>query len=298
MTERSSELAYPKHVSEDVDLLARALGVAGRVVLFLDYGGTLVPAGRAPRTRPRREVLGKLRQIAGDETFSVFVVSRRCVAELSELVRVPRIGFVGQGGFEIKRDHEPTFFPIDPDVAGGVIGDLERSAFDCLSCFPGVAVENRGFSLAVELPDGDEDAAREASQRFMALIREMDSRRQLEVFYSARAVEARLSGWNKGHAVSHILNDEDEIETLAIYVGDDVSDEDAFQAVSQWSSPGEPEPSWAPPALDEDDDMPPRGITVLVADHPRPSGATLFVRGPSEVYQFLSSLAAVAASVL
>jgi trehalose-phosphatase len=243
-------------------------------------------------------VLKKLGQIAGEDAFSVFVVSRRCVAELSELVNVPGVNFVGQGGFEIKRGDEPTYFPVDPRVAGGVIQDLEHGAMGCLACFPRVKVENRGFTVAIRLPDRDEDAAREASQRFLALVREMDSRRQLEVFYREGAVEARLSGWNKGHAVSHILSDEDVVETLAIYVGDDFTDEDAFEAVTEWSNLDEPEPSWAPPDIDEDDELPPRAITVLVADSPRPSGASLFVRSPKEVYEFVSSLAAVASSIL
>ncbi len=168
----------------------------------------------------------------------MFVVSRRCVADLDELLAVPDIGFVGQGGFEIRGADGDVFFPVDPAVTGSLIRDLERGATEHLACFPGVEIENLGCTLSVKLPCDECRVAREATQRFVSLVREIDSRRQLEVLYDRSAVDVRLSGWHKGHAVRHILADADRDDTLAIYLGDDVTDEDAFVAVGEWSRAG------------------------------------------------------------
>lgn len=299
MIPSAPELAYPKHVSEELDLLARALGSAAEVFLFLDYGGTLVPGSRGVSPRPPPELRSKLEQLAGEDAFSVFVVSRRCVAELDELLGVPKLGFVGQGGFEIRGADGAVFFPVDPAITGSLIRELERDAVQHLACFPGVEIENLGCTLSVKLPCGERRVAREATQRFVSLVREIDSRRQLEVLYDQWAVDVRLSGWHKGHAVRHVLADADQDETLAIYIGDDVTDEDAFVAVGEWSRPEDEDGPWdVPPIDDDEDDWSPGALTVLVADRPRPSAASLFVRSPKEVYEFLSSLAAVASSIL
>jgi trehalose-phosphatase len=303
MIPSASELAYPKHVSEEVDLLARALGSAGEVFLFVDYGGTLVPdGGDGIARRPSRAVRAKLEQLANEAAFSVFVVSRRCVSQLERLVDVPDVGFVGQGGFEIRGADGDAFYPVDPAVAGRLVRELEARAAEEMARFDGVRVENLGCTLSVQLPCDECRVAREATQRFVSLVNEMDERRQLEVLLDRAAVYVRLAGWHKGHAVRHLLAGADQDEALAIYLGDDVTDEDAFEAVGEWSRPDGPDGPWVVPPMDEMDEGefygPPGGLTVLVAERPRPSAASLFVRNPKEVYEFLSSLAAVASSLL
>jgi trehalose 6-phosphate phosphatase len=299
MIPSAPELAYPRHVSEEVDLLARALGSAAEVFLFLDYGGTLVPGSRGESPPPTPELRSKLGQLAQEDAFSVFVVSRRRVADLDELLGIPELGFVGQGGFEIRGDDGDVFFPVDPAITGSLIRELERGAVEHLACFQGVEIENLGCTLSVKLPRDECRIAREATQRFVSLVREIDSRRQLEVLYDHSAVDVRLSGWHKGHAVRHILADADRDDTLAIYLGDDVTDEVAFEAVGEWSLSDYEGGPWDMPPIDDDDGFwSPGALTVLVAESPRPSAASLFVRNPKEVYEFLSSLAAVASSIL
>ena len=48
----------------------------------------------------------------------------------------------------------------------------------------------------------------------------------------------------------------------------------------------------------EEEEEPPHALTILVAERPRPTMASLFVRGPHEVYEFLSSLAAIASALM
>ena len=86
-------------------------------------------------------------------------------------------------------------------------------------------------------------------------------------------------------------------ESLAIYLGDDVTDEEVFEAIGQWAESSEEELSWFTGPDDEDEEVA-RALTILVADEPRPTAATLFVRNPKEVYEFLSSLAAIASTLL
>ncbi|MBN2564168.1 MAG: trehalose-phosphatase [Candidatus Eisenbacteria bacterium] len=299
MVVKVAGLAYPRHVSEEVDLLARALGSAAEVYLFLDYGGTLVSGAPGSDATPDEGVRAKLEQLGNEDSFSVFVLSGRTVGELDALLGVDNIGLIGQRGFEIRRAYSETEYPVDPELQGDIINHLELNAHRALDSFLGISIENRGFALTIRFGrEVDKKKCREASQIFLRLVRELDTHGKIETLFGECTVEARIAGWHKGNAVSHILRGADMEDSLAIYIGDDVTDEDAFEAVREWADDdlqGEP---WMMTGDSEDDEEPPHSLTILVAGHPRPSMASLFVRGPNEVYEFLSSLAAIASALM
>jgi trehalose 6-phosphate phosphatase len=295
---KATGLSYPKHVSEEVDLLARALGAAGSVYVFLDYGGTLAPGVPGETINPDPGVLAKLEQLGGEDSFSVFVLSGRTVEELDSLLGVENIGLIGQRGFEIRREYSKIEHPVSPESLGGLIHHLELDAHGKLSCFRGVSIENRGFALTLHLNSRDPALDREASREFLRLVRALDKHRQLEILYGDKTVEARMAGWHKGDAVNHILKSADVEDSLVIYVGDDVTDEEAFGAVREWAELDDVSEPWFMPGDDGEEEEPPHALTILVAERPRPTMASLFVRGPHEVYEFLSSLAAIASALM
>ncbi len=300
MIVRAQSLSYPKHISEDVDLLAMALGSAAHLYLFLDYGGTLVPGAAERGTSPGLDVLDMLEQLCEVESCSVFIVSGRTVRELqSAMDHIPNLGFVGQGGFEIRRPDGPTVHPVDPGTADTLLHHLELEAHRCLGPCPQIEIENRGFAITLHLNCDDRAAERSATQYFVGLVRELDVNRQLEVLYGDGVVEARVAGWHKGDAITHIRADADPNETLAIYIGDDVTDEYAFEALSLWSGDGEEDKPWFVPESDEEDDeVIPRALPILVAPEPRPTTASLFVRGTGEVHEVLGARVAIATTLL
>lgn len=293
MVTKVEGLAYPKHVTEDADTLARALNDAFAVHLFLDYGGTLVANGSGRRARPEPHVRRKLARLCRSDAFSVYVMSSRSVHELRDLLGVPGLGLIGQGGLEIWEDGGPLEHPVDIKYVEQLLHHLELDAHRCLGECPGVSVENKGFSLRLDTTTSELPVAREATHCFETLVRALDTSRHLEVFYGDSVMEARLAGWHKGHAIEHVLRSAEE-DTLALYIGDDVTDEDAFESVTTWDTGGEPLSPWYIPAGEEPDDDPPGAFGILVSERPRPSHASLYVRNPHEVYEFLSSLETIA----
>lgn len=187
-------LSYPRHVSEEVDLLAQALGTAERVFLFLDYEGTLVPGARGADDRPSAAVVRKLDQLARVDSFSVYVVSDRSVGEIKKLLGLQRIGYIGQRGLEISGPGRPTTYPIDPDSVSQMIHRLELEAHRWIGTTTEAVFENRGFALAMRHVSVASSSAREASLRFARMVRELDTERTLEILYGDGVVEARVAG--------------------------------------------------------------------------------------------------------
>ena len=296
MIVRSVELAYPRHVSEEVDLLAEALSGAAHVFVFLDYSGTLVPNARERDVRPHPDVLRKLAQLASVQSFSVFVMGEQTVRELKDMVGIAGVGYIGQRGCEICEVGGPTFYPVGPEDLDTLVRRLELEVHRRLDSYPGVRVENRGFALAVHYGDLAAHAADGLSGIVADLVRRLDLQGRLEILYGDGVIEVCLSGWHKGDAVGYILGRAAAEESLAIYLGDDVTDEEAFETVDSWSENSPGGSPWFMPS-DEEDDVT-RSLTILVAGEPRPTAAMLFVRSPQEVYEFLSSLAAIASTLL
>ena len=75
-------------------------------------------------------------------------------------------------------------------------------------------------------------------------------------------LEFRVPGRNKGYAVEKVLS-ESGSNTVAAYLGDDITDEDAFKSISG------------------------RGLSVLVRDKMRATCADLWIEPPDEMIAFL-----------
>ncbi|MFH1501774.1 MAG: trehalose-phosphatase [Candidatus Eisenbacteria bacterium] len=298
MAVRTTNLSYPRHVSEEIDLLSRALGGAYRVFLFADYGGTLVPHGDGDDPCPTDDLLRRLEQLSHVESFSLYVSSGRPIAELDELLGLDDVGLIGQSGFEIRKPGGETTHPVDVGGVGQLLQHIELEAHGCLCEHPEVEVVNTGYSISLKHGSCDCDTARSATHCFSGLVRSLDTHGQLEVLYNRRTVEARMAGWRKGDAVGHVLRDANIEDTLAIYIGDDVTDEEAFEALGAWSGDKADDSPWFIGDPDDDDDFVPRALPILVSPSPRPTTASLFVRGPHEVYEFLSSVTAIASALM
>lgn len=298
IVERTADLGYPHHIDDGVDFLARAIAPASRIILFMDYGGTLVPDISGPGLAPPRPVLKRLRQLARTESIETYVMSGRTVAELSGLLNVPGVGLIGQRGLEMRSPGGPVYHPLDPNASGGLVHHLELDAHRRLGVDESVVIENRGFSIVLRSAARDARVPDATIESFVSLVREVDSMKTLEVLYGDGTVEARLSGWSTSDAIRSILDDEDPEETLAICVGDHVADESCFEVVDEWSRGGDDESPWYIADEDDDEEEPPRAVTILVSPRPRPTFASLFLRDPDEVHEFISALASVTSALL
>jgi len=224
----------PSPLLEALDEVGAAIGTARRLAVFLDFDGTLSPIvaspGLARLPDATREALARLTQ---REDCTVSIVSGRSLVDVRERVALDGIIYAGNHGLEIDgaglQFEEPVAVALRTDV-GGTVGSL----LPLLSRIPGALVEPKGLTATVHYRlVGPED--RDEVER---IVRQLvpEDHPSLVVVSGKMVWEIRPRvSWNKGKAVGWIrrrLGLGSDVAT-AFYLGDDRTDEDAFEEVGR-----------------------------------------------------------------
>ena len=231
-------------------------------VIMLDYDGTLAPFN----VRPERAVLYPevrtvLESIVAAGGTRVVVVSGRPAHELVPLLPLAnRPEIWGSHGWE-------RLFPdgrrIVEEPAAQARDALERAAAAVCRIIPdGARLETKLASIALHWRGIPESLAQSLRDRALASWQPFARASLLELLPFDGGLELRAVGCNKQVAVKAVLAETEERCAIA-YLGDDVTDEDAFRAVRA------------------------RGIGVLVRAQFRPTEADVWLEPPHELVAFL-----------
>lgn len=225
MAERSRIAALPDALDQLETVLARV--GRHRPIVFCDYDGTLAPIVENPSDavmpEPTRRSLERLARVA-----PVVIVSGRDLDDVRQLTGLAQVWYAGSHGFDVagpngEREQHATEYLPDLDSAEA---QLRRR----LESLPGSSVERKRFAVAVhyrrlpELRIPEVEAAVDAVAASHGRLRRTGGKR---VFELRPAV-----AWDKGQAMLALLRVLDgDGDAVPIFVGDDVTDEDAFDAL-------------------------------------------------------------------
>ncbi len=187
-----------------------------RALLVFDFDGTLAPIVDVPDVAEMRAETRALLRVTS-LLYPCAVVSGRPRADVARRVEgIPLVAIVGNHGAEA------GFGPVDRELRREVEG-WARALQLALAGAPGVEVEEKGLSVGIHYRRApDRSWARRIA--LAAAARLPDAR----VFAGRAIVNVAPAGApDKGAAVAEILR---RIGARrALYVGDDVTDEDAFR---------------------------------------------------------------------
>lgn len=262
-----------RRMSEVPDAVARRLGDlldTEKASVLLDFDGTL--SAIVPDPAAATLVEGGAPALARlAEQCPVAIVSGRELADLRDRVGVDGLWYAGCHGFELQAPDGTTYVH---DAAPGAERALAAAAEELtrsLSAIEGILVEHKRFAVAVHY----RRVAPEHVGAVTAAVHAQAHQRGLRVTGGRKVVELRPDmDWDKGTALQWILGHL-VTPTLPIYVGDDLTDEDAFDAVEA------------------------EGISIVVRhdeNGDRRTAAHFALPGPEGVRSFLDELAVLLAA--
>jgi trehalose 6-phosphate synthase/phosphatase len=182
----------------DFSALAARLRNARRLVLLLDYDGTLVPLADTPElAKPDAALLDLLRELGNERTISVHVVSGRSRESIEAWLGELPVGLWAEHGFW--RRHLGTMkwqsaFRVNRDWMERVRPLLERATWNTA----GSLVEDKGDSLAWHYRMSDPLQAIEQAQELRTRISEMFGSETVDTIGGSKVIEVRPRGVHKG----------------------------------------------------------------------------------------------------
>lgn len=231
-------------------------------VLMLDYDGTLAPFEIRPeRATPYPGVREALETVIEEGGTRVVIISGRRAAEVVPLLALKRHPEIWGGhgwerllpNGELHAQEPPPAVKVSLEEAEEAIAEAVRSGGRLERKRASLALHWRG--LPVLTAAKVQSAAREAWTPF-------SEDRGVQLLPFDGGIELRAQGCNKQHAVKAVLSQTTGDSVIA-YLGDDITDEDAFVAVK------------------------PRGLAVLVRPELRNTEADVWLRPPHELITFL-----------
>lgn len=259
-------------MSDLVRLLAWAgewLAGPGSILLMTDYDGTLTPIVDDPSDAVlSAQTRQDLARLACSPRGRVAVISGRGLEDLQARVALADIIYAGCHGLEVAG---PNLTFRHPDAVAqqpmlGAVGEILVRRAPSVS---GMRVEVKGLAVAVHYRHVAADEIRRVESELARAIRQQGSR--LKIFHGSKVIEVLPQvAWTKGECAQWIherLQASLPGPTLWLYLGDDWTDEHAFEVLSG------------------------QALTIRVGNAVPASKAAYRLRDVSEVHQLLAVLA-------
>lgn len=237
--------------------------------LFLDYDGTLSPIVKHPEDAViSKEIKEALIQCA--IKFTVAIVSGRDMEDVKSKVNIDNILYAGSHGFRISgpdglyMEHEKSKKRL-PEL-----NQIENELHHSLDNIEGLQIERKQYAIAVHYRNVAEKNIPQIKESIINLLKHFDKYKKGE---GKKIIEVKPDvDWHKGKAINWIMEKLellDNPEIIPIYIGDDVTDEDAFKTLSDY------------------------GIGILVDSLNKPSAAKYRLENVKEVCLFLQELSTI-----
>jgi trehalose 6-phosphate phosphatase len=213
------------------DRLWRMVALARHRLLMVDYDGTLAPFTIArDQARPPERSLALLRRVADTAHTTVAIVSGRPVEEVEALIGPLDATFIGEHGWERRTpDGDLVRSPLERSVAA-TIAYAEQLAHESGW---GDLLERKRASVVLHTRALPDIRARELQDRCHEVWGRLAGADQVVLDRIDGGIELRAGVRSKATVVLSLMS-QCPAGTLAVFIGDDLTDEDAFDAVQEW----------------------------------------------------------------
>lgn len=216
---------------ETLALARERLRTAPRLLLLLDYDGTLVPFAPLPDlAAPDAVLLELLRDLAARPATTVHVVSGRSRDSLDHWLGHLPIGLHAEHGFW-SRDEAGTWNapPLPPEEWRARV----RAVLEPMTArTPGSLIEPKSASLAWHFRMVEPELATRRADELRRELRERLEDVPIDILDGHKVIEVRPPHVSKGAVAARIVAGLPENATIAAF-GDDLTDEELFAALPE-----------------------------------------------------------------
>jgi trehalose 6-phosphate synthase/phosphatase len=213
----------------DLTRIVEGLRAAPRLLLLLDYDGTLVPFAPVPEgAKPDAALIDLLGQLARRPATDVHIVSGRQRDVLDQWLGGLPISLHAEHGLWSRPPGGTwTSLPVPPlgwlAPARAMLDDLRERT-------PGSLVEEKTAGLAWHYRRVDPELGARRAHALGERLRELAHHEPLDVLAGEKVVEVRPCGIHKG-VISERVTHDMQPGTGVLAMGDDRTDEDLFAAL-------------------------------------------------------------------
>ena len=237
------------------------------LLLLLDYDGTLTPIAETPgQAVISKETKRLLLRISGLTDSILGIISGRSLKDLKGLVGIKGIIYAGNHGLEIQGPKIRFKSPVSPG-SRSIIRDIAADLRKGLSGIKGILIEDKGLTLSIHYRLAERKDLAAIERIVTKITGAYRARDKIEMSSGKKVYEIKPPvKWDKGKVVLWLMARRQfaagDKFVLPVYIGDDVTDEDAFRALKR------------------------RGLTIFVG-RPGNSDADFYLKDVKEVIKFL-----------
>lgn len=197
------------------------------LALFLDFDGTLVPLRPYEKeANLSSSMRSLLEELASHPAVQVSIVSGRPLKDLRRQIKHPRIYLAGNHGFEIEGPRMKFLHP-SARKAKSLFRPLRRELGRRLTSFSGISIEDKTYTLSIHYRGSFGD---QLGGWLRSWLRKHSEGARFSLHTGKNVFEVKpRARWHKGAAMRKILSALPGKQPMAVYVGDDLTDEDALR---------------------------------------------------------------------
>jgi len=236
-----------------------------KVVMIFDYDGTLSEIRKSPEEAvmqpDTQALLYNFTKMCG---YKIIILSGRARNNVKKMVGLNGITYIGNHGFDALGDiRVPALSRAYMKLLSAILRDLKKN----LKHINGIRIEAKKYSVSFHYRNVARGSENKAADAFRNITGPYVKAKKINILKGKKVLEVMPPiKWGKGETVKQIVKSNRGAENPAfMYFGDDVTDENAFQALKG------------------------KGFSFFVGNSAR-TKADYFLRSPKEVNKFLRKL--------
>lgn len=240
------------------------------IFLFLDFDGTLAPIVSHPdKAKISIKVKNLLQRISLNSNCKIAIISGRSVSDIKKRIGVKNLIYSGNHGLEVNGPKISYASAASLKHRNLLRNIKDKLAYRLLKV-KGIFIENKRLSLALHFRNVKENDIGLVKAAFREVTINLLRAKKIKIRPGKKVLEVSLpTSWNKGKVVLWLLAKQKIVlrgkEIVPIYIGDDLTDEDAFKSLRK------------------------KGITIFVGRN-KPSYAQFYLKSHQDVFKFLERI--------